>query len=207
MILFKPTSLKCFAQKFQSVMSSSSLSLSVGCAAHPVIREITWKTWTFHLPSSAHQAYFPGYTADILTSFWPNVSHHLTIARLTHDGESVCHTCHIVGCWPGREGAGDFTSSGYPAALWAGSLPAQGGAWNGSQPGQCYSRYRKFDSSKTHARGSRSWRQALSCRLLGWMVSSNTGQIQTRQHWSLRPESDFQVVIFEQENSNNGQIG
>lgn len=198
-------------------MNSFNPSLSVGCAAHPVIREMTWKTWTFHLPISLHQAYFPGYAADILTSIWPNMSHHLTKAQLTHVSVFVSHTDHIVGCWPGKVWAGDLTSSGDPAAPWAGSLPAQGsaempccgrGAWNGSQSGQCYSRCRKFDSSKTSASGSRSWRQALSCGVLRWMVSSNTGQVQTGQQWSLRSESDFQVtVIFKQGNSNNSQIG
>ena len=121
--------------------------------------------------------------------------------------------------------AGDLTSSGDTGPQWASTLPASAGStrssygsavmpccgrgdWNGSQPGQSYARCRKFDSSKTSASDSRSWGQALSCRVMSWTVSLKHWQIQTRQYWPLGSEPDFQVtVIFKERNSNKGQIG
>lgn len=78
--------------------------------------------------------------------------------------------------------------SGNTVAQWPSTLPASAGSthssyssaemlccsrgdWNGSQPGQCSAEWRKFASSKTSASDSKSWGQALSCRVLNCMVS------------------------------------
>lgn len=92
--------------------------------------------------------------------------------------------------------AGDLTSSGNTVAQWPSTLPAWArsthssycsaemlccsrGDWNGSQPG-----WRKFASSKTSANDSKSWGEALSCKVLNWMVALKYWQIQTG-HWGL----------------------
>ena len=225
-ILFRPTSLKLFAQMFQSVMNPSNVSLSVGYATHPEIRKMTWETWSFHLPRSLHPPRIFSWIS-CRSSNIPLTKHVSSFDKAAADTWQRIHVSHWTQCGllALKAWAENLTSSGDTVAGWASTLPASAGSthsgygsvempccgrgdWNGSQPVQCYAKHGKLNSSKTSASGCRSWGQELSCRVLGWMVSLKHWHFWTQQCWPLRTASDFQVtVIFKQRNSNKGQIG
>lgn len=145
--------MKHFAYMFQSIMIPSNLSLSVGCATHPDIREMTRETWSFHLPRSESSptifSWMSSRCFDVLLT-----KHVCSFDRGTADTWRHIHVSQWPQCgwlaW--KVWAGDLTSSGDAAGQWAGTLPALAGSthssysgaempfcgrgdWNGSQTG------------------------------------------------------------------------